>query len=132
MEHKHTIAALAALAHEHRLAVFRLLIRQGPNGLAAGDIAERIGVPPSTLSHHLAQLERARLLRSWRRVRQIFYAVDLEGTRRLVAFLTEDCCQGHPQICGYAEGGGSRDDHDLPQPGVRDVAQCPCDDPELR
>lgn len=132
MEKEHTIAALAALAHEHRLAVFRLLIRQGPNGLAAGDIAERIGVPPSTLSHHLAQLERARLLRSWRRVRQIFYAVDLEGTRRLVAFLTEDCCQGHPQICGYPPGGGSRDDHDLPQPGVRDLAQCPCDDPELR
>ncbi len=132
MEKEHTIAALAALAHEHRLAVFRLLIRQGPNGLAAGDIAERIGVPPSTLSHHLAQLERARLLRSWRRVRQIFYAVDLEGTRRLVAFLTEDCCQGHPEICGYAPGGGSRDDHDLPQPGVRDLAQCPCDDPELR
>lgn len=132
MEELDAIEALAALAHEHRLKVFRLLIREGPNGLPAGVIAERIAVPPSTLSHHLAHLERAGLLRSWRVERRIFYAVDLEGTRRLLAFLTEDCCQGHPEICGYGQEGSCRDDHDLPQPGVRDVAQCPGDDPELR
>ena len=105
MEAKGAIEAFAALAREHRLAVFRLLVREGPSGLPAGEIAERVAVPSSTLSHHLAHLERAGLLRSWRIERRIFYAVDIEGTRRLVAFLTEDCCQGHPEICGYGSGG---------------------------
>ncbi|MDS4011916.1 MAG: metalloregulator ArsR/SmtB family transcription factor [Defluviicoccus sp.] len=125
------VEALSALAQPHRLAVFRLLMCEGPNGLPAGAIAERIAVPPSTLSHHLAHLERAGLLRSWRVERRIFYAVDVEGTRRLVTFLTEDCCQGRPEICGYGKGEGRSDDHDLPQSGLRNVAQCPCDDPEL-
>ena len=101
MEDKQAIGALSALAQEHRLAVFRLLVREGTNGLSAGQVADRLGVPPSTLSHHLAHLERAGLLRSWRVQRNVFYAVDVEGTRRLVVFLTEDCCQGHPEICGY-------------------------------
>jgi ArsR family transcriptional regulator len=101
MKMSSAIAALAALAQDHRLTVFRTLVREGPNGLPAGVIAERVGVPPSTLSHHLAHLERARLLRSRRVERRIFYAVDIEGTRRLIAFLTEDCCQGHPELCGY-------------------------------
>lgn len=131
METKLAVEALAALAQEHRLAVFRLLVREGPNGLPAGEIALRVAVPPSTLSHHLAHLERGGLLRSRRVERRIFYAVDVEGTRRLVSFLTEDCCQGHPEICGYGRGGGYSDDHDLSQPGLRDVAECPCDDPEL-
>ena len=131
MEVTDAIEAFAALAQEHRLAVFRLLVREGPNGLPAGEIAERVAVPPSTLSHHLAHLERAGLLRSWRVERRIFYAVDMEGTRRLLTFLTEDCCQGHPELCGYAKGEADRDDHHLSQPGVRDVAECPCDDPEL-
>jgi DNA-binding transcriptional ArsR family regulator len=100
MEESTAVAAFSALAQEYRLRVFRLLVREGPNGLPAGEIAERIGVPPSTLSHHLAHLERADLLRSWRVERRIFYAVDLEGTRRLLTFLTEDCCQGHPDLCG--------------------------------
>ncbi len=95
------VTALSALAQTHRLAVFRLLVQEGPNGLAAGEVAKRIGVPPSTLSHHLAQLEHAGLLRSWRVQRNIFYALDIEGARRLVAFLTEDCCAGQPEICGY-------------------------------
>jgi DNA-binding transcriptional ArsR family regulator len=100
MEDKHAIAALAALANGTRLAVFRLLIRTGPNGLPAGEIAQRVGVPASTLSFHLHELERSSLLRSWRRQRQVFYAPDIEGTRRLLSFLTEDCCDGHPEICG--------------------------------
>src|SRR6266511_1679591 len=132
METKRAIEAFGALAQEHRLAVFRLLIREGPNGLPAGEIAERVAVPPSTLSHHLAHLERAGWLRSRRVQRNIFYAVDVEGTRRLIAFLTEDCCQGHPEICGYGSGGTCRDDHDLSQPELRDVAQCAGDDPQLR
>jgi DNA-binding transcriptional ArsR family regulator len=98
--------ALAALAQETRLAVFRLLVREGPTGLAAGAIAERLGVQPSTLSFHLSQLERAGLIRSARAQRQIFYALDVEGTRRLIGFLTEDCCQGNPDLCGYGRGGG--------------------------
>jgi DNA-binding transcriptional ArsR family regulator len=130
MEINDAVDALSALAHQHRLTVFRLLVAEGPNGLPAGEIANRLKLQPSTLSHHLALLERAGLLRSWRVERRIFYAVDVEGTRRLVAFLTEDCCQGHPEICGYQAGGGRHDDHDLSQPEVRDVAQCPCDDPE--
>jgi DNA-binding transcriptional ArsR family regulator len=99
MESELAVQALAALAQETRLTVFRLLVREGPNGLPAGMIAERVGVPPATLSFHLAQLERASLLTSRRESRQIFYATDYEGTRRLLAFLTEDCCQGHPEIC---------------------------------
>ena len=100
MNDSEAIAALAALAQEHRLGVFRLLVRQGPSGLAAGAISAQVGVAPSALSFHLAHLERAGLLRSWRVKRNIFYAVDIEGMRRLLAFLTEDCCQGHPEICG--------------------------------
>ena len=86
MEEKNALAALAALSHETRLAVFRLLVTQGPTGLPAGEIADR--------------LDRAGLLRSWRRQRQVFYAADYAGTRELLTFLTRDCCQGHPEICG--------------------------------
>lgn len=101
MEIEDAVAALAALAQGHRLAVFRLLIAAGPTGRTAGDVAGTLAVPPSTLSHHLAQLERAGLIRARRQDRRIFYAVDAAGTRRLVAFLTEDCCGGRPDLCGY-------------------------------
>ncbi len=100
MEERAAVTALAALAQETRLRVFRILIEEGPSGLPAGAIAERLGVPPSTLSFHLAHLERAGLLRSTRLQRQVIYAADVEGTRRLLTFLTADCCQGHPEICG--------------------------------
>lgn len=93
------VAAFAALAHDTRLAVVRLLMQQGPSGLPAGEIAARVEVQASTLSFHLRELERAGLLTSWRRQRQVFYAADYEGMRRLLTFLTEDCCQGHPEIC---------------------------------
>lgn len=100
METKQAVSALAALSQETRLLVFRLLVRQGPAGLPAGVIAEQLNVPPPTLSSHLAQLERAGLVRSWRVERRIFYAIEVEGTRRLLRYLTEDCCQGHPEFCG--------------------------------
>lgn len=100
MEINDAIGAFAALGHETRLAVFRLLVQAGPSGLAAGAVAEQAGVPPSTMSHHLGLLERAGLVRSWRVHRQIFYATDYEGTRKLLAFLLEDCCQGRPELCG--------------------------------
>jgi DNA-binding transcriptional ArsR family regulator len=97
------VNVLGALANEHRLAVFRLLMPLGPNGLPAGEIARALGVPASTLSSHLAQLSQAGLLRARREQRQIFYAVDIDGTRKLISFLTDDCCQGRPELCGYGE-----------------------------
>lgn len=100
------VALFAALAQEHRLAAFRLLMREGPTGLSAGEIARRLDVPPSTLSAHLAQLCQAGLLQATRRRQSIFYAIDVAGTRRLIAYLTDDCCDGRPEICGY---GPSRD-----------------------
>jgi ArsR family transcriptional regulator, arsenate/arsenite/antimonite-responsive transcriptional repressor len=100
MEDKAALAALAALAHETRLAVFRLLVTAGPSGLPAGGIAGQVGVVASTLSFHLKELDRAGLLRSWRRQRQVFYAANYQGTRELLTFLTRDCCQGRPEICG--------------------------------
>jgi len=99
METAHALEALSALAHPTRLAVFRLLVRRGPTGLPAGEIARAVGVPPSTLSPHLAQLERAGLATSWRDERRIVYAANLEGIRRLLVYLTRDCCGGHPELC---------------------------------
>src|SRR5512144_1128010 len=118
MEKRHAVEAFAALAQEHRLAVFRLLVREGPNGLPAGEIADRVAIPSSTLSRHLAPLEQAQLLRSWRVKRQIFYAVDFEGTRRLLAFLTEECCQGRPEICGYGSAESCCNKGDQPHTSV--------------
>ena len=99
MNSKQALDALAALAHGTRLVVFRLLVERGPIGLPAGQIAARLDVRPSTLSPHLGQLERAGLATSWRDQRRILYAIDVEGTRRLQNFLTEDCCGGHPELC---------------------------------
>jgi ArsR family transcriptional regulator, arsenate/arsenite/antimonite-responsive transcriptional repressor len=95
------VAAMMALAHKTRLAAFRLLVRVGPDGMSAGAIATRLGVRPSTLSHHLAGLERAGLLQSRRLRRQIFYACDYEGVRGVLEFLINDCCRGHPDLCGF-------------------------------
>ena len=81
-------------------------MRTGPNGLAAGAVAERIGVQPATLSFHLRELERAGLLTARRESRQIFYAPDFQGMRALLAFLTEDCCGGHPEVCTVLRAGG--------------------------
>lgn len=94
------VDALGALAHETRLAVFRMLVVAGPDGLIAGDIAARTGVPPSTLSHHLSTLERAGLAQSERASRQIHYRADFAGMQRLLTFLMRDCCGGDPDLCG--------------------------------
>jgi DNA-binding transcriptional ArsR family regulator len=100
MEQNAAVAALGALAQETRLAVFRLLVQAGPDGLNAGDIATAVKATPSTLSHHLALLERAGLATSRRQGRMLFYAADYAGTRRLLDFLMEDCCRGLPELCG--------------------------------
>jgi DNA-binding transcriptional ArsR family regulator len=103
MEAAAAVQALAALAQETRLAVFRLLVQAGPEGLPAGEVAKRFGSAASTMSHHLAQLERAGIVRSRRVRRQVFYATHCEGTRRLLDFLTEDCCRGLPLSCAPDE-----------------------------
>jgi ArsR family transcriptional regulator, arsenate/arsenite/antimonite-responsive transcriptional repressor len=93
------VDALAALAHDTRLAVFRMLVKAGPDGMIAGAIAEHRGVPPSTMSHHLATLERAGLVLSQRESRLIRYRADYAGMRCLLMFLIEDCCGGVPEMC---------------------------------
>jgi len=99
MEASSAIEAFSALAQDTRLAVFRLLIEEGPKGLPAGAIPAKFDVLPSTLSTHLAILTRAGLLRSKRVKRQVFYSADMDGISALVGFLTEDCCHGHPEVC---------------------------------
>lgn len=93
------VDALGALAHDTRLAVFRMLVKAGPEGLVAGAIAQSANVPPSTMSHHLATLERAGLVQSERESRLIRYRADYANMRRLLAFLMQDCCQGAPEMC---------------------------------
>src|SRR6267378_5549581 len=95
----HAISALAALAQPTRLAIFRLLIKHEPIGITAGVIADTIGAPHNTLSTHLAILVRAGLLRSSREGRTIIYRTDVEGMRSVIAFLVNDCCDGHPELC---------------------------------
>ncbi|ESZ86840.1 MAG: ArsR family transcriptional regulator [Blastomonas sp. CACIA14H2] len=93
------VDALGALAHETRLGVFRLLVKAGPDGMIAGAIAQHLSVPASTMSHHLATLERAGLVQSERESRLIRYRADYPGMRRLLMFLMQDCCGGAPEMC---------------------------------
>ncbi|MBM3539512.1 MAG: helix-turn-helix transcriptional regulator [Alphaproteobacteria bacterium] len=99
MEIKQAIEALGALAQETRLEVFRLLVTAGPEGLPAGEIAESLGAPASTLSFHLAYLSRAGLVVSRRESRSIIYSANFDGMRGLLDFLTQDCCKGRPEMC---------------------------------
>lgn len=99
MELTSAVVALGALAQESRLQVFRLLIRRGPGGMAAGEIARSLNVPHNTMSAQLAILSRAGLVTSRREGRSIIYATDLEGTRQLLSFLVEDCCRGSREVC---------------------------------
>jgi ArsR family transcriptional regulator len=100
MKERDAVASLAALAHGHRLRIFRLLVKQGPSGMPAGAIADRVGISATNLSFHLKELERAGLLRATRQGRYVRYAVDVEGMRKLLSYLIEDCCQGRPELCG--------------------------------
>jgi ArsR family transcriptional regulator len=104
MKEKDAVNALGALAQETRLAIFRMLVEEGPQGLPAGQIAERLGVPPATMSFHLTQLNRASLVVARRESRLIYYAVDVEGMNALLQFLTQDCCGGRPELCLPASG----------------------------
>ena len=92
MDETQAVGALGALAHETRLAIHRMLIEQGPDGLSAGLIAERLGIPPSSLTFHLQQLLHASLVTQRRASRQLIYAADFAAMNGLVAYLTENCC----------------------------------------
>lgn len=99
MEKAAALEALSALSHETRLDVFRLLVMAGSAGLYAGEIAERLDVRQNTMSTNLAVLARAGLIRSQREGRSVRYLADLDGMRRLLAYLMEDCCRGRPETC---------------------------------
>jgi DNA-binding transcriptional ArsR family regulator len=94
MEMNQVVQTLSALAQESRLAIFRLLVQAGPEGLAAGAIGEKLGLPPATLSFHLAGLTRAGLAQSRQEGRFVIYNADYAAMNALVGFLTENCCQG--------------------------------------
>jgi ArsR family transcriptional regulator len=99
METKDAVAALAALAQETRLSVFRLLVQAGPDGMAPGLIGKQLEVPPATLSFHLKELSRSGLVSSRQDGRFVYYTVDFEHMAALMTFLTNNCCQGMPQEC---------------------------------
>jgi DNA-binding transcriptional ArsR family regulator len=94
MEIKDVIQALGALAQETRLGIYRLLVEAGPEGLAAGQIGEKLDLAPATLSFHLAGLARAGLARSRQEGRFVIYSADFEAMNALLGYLTENCCGG--------------------------------------
>ena len=102
MKTAHVIEALGALAHEHRLAVYRLLVERGPQGVPAGAIGEGIGLVPSSLTFHLQALQRAGLILQRREGRQLIYSADFDAMNGLVGYLTENCCAGSDQACATA------------------------------
>lgn len=100
MEKTDAIAALAALAQDTRLDIFRLLVQAGREGIPAGQIGDRLGLPSATLSFHLNQLRQAGLIRFRREGRSLIYAAEYAAMNSLMAYLTENCCQGDPDACG--------------------------------
>jgi ArsR family transcriptional regulator, arsenate/arsenite/antimonite-responsive transcriptional repressor len=99
MEQKAAIVILAALAQATRLEAFRLLVKHEPQGLAAGDLARLLAVPPNTLSSHLSIMARANLVLAERHSRSIVYRANLPAFHPVVLFLLQDCCLGHPEEC---------------------------------
>jgi DNA-binding transcriptional ArsR family regulator len=116
MKTKQAVDALAALAQSTRLAVFRLLVRQGPSGMAAGEIASELALSPATLSFHLKELAHAGLVRAQPQGRFVFYAADFGAMTALLAYLTENCCAADGASCApgqacapvLSRGAGSR------------------------
>lgn len=99
METMKAVAALAALAQENRLEIFRLLVQAGPEGMAAGQVAEKLGLAPNTLTFHFDRLRFAGLVSARRDGRSMIYAARFEAMNDLVSFLTENCCQGAQDSC---------------------------------
>jgi len=100
MEMNEAVEALAALAHDTRLSVFRLLVKAGPEGLSAGEIAERLDARQNTMSSHLHKLARAGIVSSERHGRHIIYRADFDAVGDLLLYLMEDCCGGDAKVCG--------------------------------
>ena len=99
MDNKAAVTALAALAQETRLSIFRLLVEAGPEGVPAGVIGEKLKVPPATLSFHLKELSHSDLVASRQESRFIYYSVDYGQMAALMTFLTQNCCRGMPHEC---------------------------------
>jgi DNA-binding transcriptional ArsR family regulator len=99
MEIRSAVSALSALAHGGRLSIFRELVKAGRDGLAAGEIARRLGMLPNSLSANLSILSHAGMARSRRDGRSIIYTADFQAMQHLLGFLMEDCCGGAPEIC---------------------------------
>ena len=99
MTKSQALAGFAALSQETRLAIVRLLVRSGADGVSAGDVAEAVGVSASNVSFHLKELENAGLIAARREARSIIYSADYDALRDLIGFLMKDCCAGHPEIC---------------------------------
>ena len=99
MKERSALVAFSALSHQSRLGVFRVLLEAGPDGLPAGEIAQRLRIAPNALSFHLTQLRDAGLVTNKRNGRQIVYAADYAGMQSLVGFLTENCCQHSAKKC---------------------------------
>jgi DNA-binding transcriptional ArsR family regulator len=104
MKNAEVIDALGALAHEHRLAIYRLLVEQGPEGLPAGVIGERVGLVPSSLTFHLQSLQRAGLITQVRASRQVICSADYAVMNALVGYLTDKCCSASTESCDAACG----------------------------
>jgi ArsR family transcriptional regulator, arsenate/arsenite/antimonite-responsive transcriptional repressor len=107
MDRSKALAALSALAHETRLDLIRLLTPQGDEGMAAGLIAETLGIAAPRLSFHLSALEQAGLLRSRKVARNVFYSIDTHGIGSTISFVLNDCCRDHPEVlaaCSHRRG----------------------------
>jgi ArsR family transcriptional regulator, arsenate/arsenite/antimonite-responsive transcriptional repressor len=99
MKESQALLAMAALSQETRLRIVRRLVRAGPKGVAAGVLAEGLGISPSNMSFHLKELDRSELIEARREARSIFYFANYETLNGLIRFLMEDCCNGRPEIC---------------------------------
>ena len=115
MDNSNAVDALSSLAQQTRLEVFRLLVRNEPHGLPAGEIARQLDVPHNTMSTHLAILVRSGLISSQRHSRSMVYRAELLAIRSLVLFLLRDCCNGKPELCA---------------PLIADLTAC-CSNPEV-
>lgn len=102
MKRDRALAAFAALSQDTRLSIVRLLVKAGPDGIAAGEVADEVGVSASNLSFHLKELQHAGLIEARREARSIIYSADYAVLRDLIGFLMKDCCGGRPEICGPA------------------------------
>src|SRR5262245_13763651 len=108
MEKMDAVAALAALAQQNRLDVYRLLVQAGPDGMAAGEVASTLGIAPNTLSFHLDRLRHAGLISVARQGRSLIYAARYETMNNLLEYFTENCCGGKPGLCAPAASASSK------------------------